>query len=168
MPNGKGRCAEERQSINHEVEFSATQNLKCKKTRTFGIKTFFENSIEPLSLELQVGSFWSARWQCAWLLIECLLDSAKSKWVLLSKWLLLRASAWLPGGNSISTVAKPPLVLRFHTHPVGRGAPRLCTDVQGGPQLTLILPVPVSLVVLVDLNSRKWEVALKKKIRCFW
>lgn len=39
---------------NHEIEFTATQNFKCKKLKVFGI--FFEKSTEPLSLEFQVVS----------------------------------------------------------------------------------------------------------------
>lgn len=39
---------------NHEVEFTATQNFKCEKTRVSGI--FFEKSTEPLSLGFQAVS----------------------------------------------------------------------------------------------------------------
>lgn len=60
---------------NHEVEFTATQNVKYEKTRVSGI--FFEKSTEPLSLgfqevsKVQGGGLYGS--------LSSLLDSAESK-----------------------------------------------------------------------------------------
>lgn len=76
---------------NHEVEFTATQNFKCEKTRVSGI--FFEKSTEPLSLgfqavsKVQGGGLYDS---LSSLSVRFSRKQTGAMGFFLSKWLLLR------------------------------------------------------------------------------